>query len=188
MTTINAPTEPLSGPLVGVNERNDKPLKGDKTNLRSMVTIWDRTEHQLRPHESFKPEALRRRDIHLVPEDAPRTPKMAKPPSWSETPGMPCVPLDDLGPGEWDLHWDPMRWRKVPERVASERAAALCAGCPVRTECLEAAMTEERGLSHHSRFLVRGGMTPKGRAALARADVPARVVTTGYQTDESGSS
>ena len=161
MTTLPCPQTGTQTPSRGVIEPNDRLPKGDKTALRSMVTIWDRTEHQLRPHESFKPEALRRRDIHLVPEDAPRTPKMAKPPAWSETPGMPCVPLDDLGPGEWDLHWDPMQWRKVPERITTERAKALCAGCPVIRECLEAAMTEERGLSHHSRFLVRGGMTPK---------------------------
>lgn len=45
-------------------------------------------------------------------------------------------------------------------------AAARCAGCPVVAECLSAAMTEEAGLSAGNRYAVRGGLSPKERAAL----------------------
>ncbi|MFF0426888.1 WhiB family transcriptional regulator [Streptomyces sp. NPDC004520] len=49
-------------------------------------------------------------------------------------------------------------------------AQAVCAGCPVREECLAEALAEEGGLGTNSRYGIRGGKTPTGRHALyARA-------------------
>ena len=48
----------------------------------------------------------------------------------------------------------------TPRRVCKE-------WCPVRRECLEAAMVEEYGYCRQLRFGVRGGMTPAERAGLA---------------------
>lgn len=47
-----------------------------------------------------------------------------------------------------------------------KRAAALCAGCPVVSACLDDALAQEAGLGYRARHLVRGGLTPKGRAAV----------------------
>lgn len=44
----------------------------------------------------------------------------------------------------------------------------ICAACPVQTECLEAALTEEGNLWAGGRFGVRGGTTPRERARIAR--------------------
>jgi hypothetical protein len=50
-----------------------------------------------------------------------------------------------------------------------EQAVALrvCASCPVRTECLRAALAEEEGLRAVDRFGVRRGLAPRQRARLA---------------------
>ena len=48
-------------------------------------------------------------------------------------------------------------------------AAVRCEGCPVIEQCLSAAMAEEAGLSAGSRYAVRGGLSPKERAALELA-------------------
>jgi len=48
-----------------------------------------------------------------------------------------------------------------------EEALRVCGLCPVRSECLEAAMEEEAGQFHgYGRFGIRGGMTPTERAHL----------------------
>ena len=46
-------------------------------------------------------------------------------------------------------------------------AKGYCLGCPVRTECLDAAMAEEVGDSTR-RAGIRGGLNPKERSGLAR--------------------
>lgn len=46
-------------------------------------------------------------------------------------------------------------------------AKAICAACPVRALCLEAAMTREGNAAHHFRAGVWGGLTPNQRGALA---------------------
>ena len=56
------------------------------------------------------------------------------------------------------------------ERMKAGQAAELCAGCPVIAECLSSAMDEEHGLSSGNRYGVRGGLSPKERAAIAFAD------------------
>lgn len=51
-----------------------------------------------------------------------------------------------------------------PERGASTREAkAVCAGCPVRLECLEHALT------HNERFGIWGGLSRRERERLTRA-------------------
>lgn len=48
-------------------------------------------------------------------------------------------------------------------------AAYLCGGCPVRLDCLDAAMDIEGGEGASGRGTVRGGMGPKERADLYKA-------------------
>lgn len=51
-----------------------------------------------------------------------------------------------------------------PEDYATARP--VCAACPVRQECLDAAMAEERGLSVSFRAGIRGGLGPHERTAI----------------------
>lgn len=54
-----------------------------------------------------------------------------------------------------------------PSTGKSERPAKrICATCPVRVECLEAAMVEEAGIILSYRFGVRGGYGPRDRFKL----------------------
>lgn len=133
-----------------------------------------RTEAQVRPHDGFAPEAIMPKEMNLV-SSGERTKRLARPPAWMPPSGAPCVPLDKLGPKtagalqylgrkEWEVHWE------IPsgdQRYADEHAAEKCAGCPAREACLEAALEEEGDLAPGGRFLIRGGMTPKGRWRLA---------------------
>lgn len=52
---------------------------------------------------------------------------------------------------------------------SSTRARAICIRCPVRTACLDDAMTREGNSDRHHRSGVWGGLTSNQRAALARA-------------------
>lgn len=61
--------------------------------------------------------------------------------------------------------------------LSAGQAAKLCEGCPVKEQCLSDAMEEERGLSAGNRHTVRGGLSPKERAAL---DVAARECVRGH--------
>jgi hypothetical protein len=82
--------------------------------------------------------------------DGGRTPQLAVPDGWT---------VEAKCAGDWD---------QFDETVGlnTGEAAARCAGCPVIAECLSAAMSEEAGLSAGSRYLIRGGLSPKERAAL----------------------
>lgn len=51
-------------------------------------------------------------------------------------------------------------------RRACEAAFIICYGCPVRSECLEDALTQERGLPVSRRFGVYAATTPQQRDAL----------------------
>lgn len=53
---------------------------------------------------------------------------------------------------------------------ALARAKAVCATCPVRVQCHEAAMAEEAGAAESRRFGVRGGITPGQRYSIWRRD------------------
>jgi WhiB family redox-sensing transcriptional regulator len=51
-----------------------------------------------------------------------------------------------------------------PEKGGSTtEARKVCSGCPVRLQCLDAAMRDEQGKSHDSRHGVRGGLSPRAR-------------------------
>lgn len=115
-----------------------------------------RTEAQTGRHEGFTPEYIGRRDYRALVSDA-RTMILANPPEWA-TEELPCVVARD--------EWSKDRKLKHFEARTDKQAAELCKGCPVLEKCLDAALDEERGLSAQWRFLVRGGLTPKGRANL----------------------
>jgi hypothetical protein len=119
------------------------------------VMSHHRTEAQLRPFEGFSPdEIVPRNGVHLVSEGE-RHLQLAKPYPWTWRDDINCL-------GEYE----------ATDTTNRAEAAKLCAGCPVLSQCLESAMEEEvnsdgEPLSHHSRFLVRGGLTPRGRVELA---------------------
>lgn len=133
--------------------REPAPSSGSGAHIKPVE--WTRTEHQLTSHESFAPEALvLRGDLAIVGGEG-RTMQLAKPAEWT-TPDMPCVQRVPTGN------------QKDPYDTNDRRVAKLlCAGCPVRQECLDDAMADEEGLGARSRYLVRGGLTPWGRAELA---------------------
>jgi hypothetical protein len=70
--------------------------------------------------------------------------------------------LAECGPGDTELFFskDPMEKRA---------ALAICADCPVVSECLAEAMSQERGVDLHGRYGIRGGTTPVERRELARS-------------------
>lgn len=60
-----------------------------------------------------------------------------------------------------------------PESTDEQRRALrfirpMCAGCPVRLDCVQSALREEAGKDQSHRFGIRGGTTPKERLAMAR--------------------
>lgn len=83
----------------------------------------------------------------------------ATPPTWTE---------DAICQHEWPhpmarAHksmWD-------ADHLNEEAAASLCEGCPIIEACLSAALEEEGTLIARHRYGIRGGKTPKARAALA---------------------
>lgn len=75
--------------------------------------------------------------------------------SWSEDAA--CRGMD-IG---W---WYPTRG----DRLASAVARMICRSCPVRGECLAAALAEEAEVAW--RYGVRGGLTAGERSSLARAE------------------
>lgn len=116
---------------------------------------WDRTEHQVAPFEGFKPEEVSPRAPMNPTSAAGYTLRLAEPPKWAQRDDLPCTKLVPTRNG-----LDPF------DTNSKATALALCAGCPVRQECLEAALAEEGTLRGRNRYLVRGGLTPKQRAKL----------------------
>lgn len=144
------------------NQREAFGLGGGSGVVR--VVEWTRTEHQVSPHEGFASGLVWTRGEDAPRASAPATLLLAVPPDWAQVDGKPCterVPRHNE-PDPYDTS-DP------------EKAAALCAGCPVRPECLEAALEEEGDLAARSRWLVRGGLTPKDRA-----ESPKPITRTGF--------
>lgn len=120
------------------------------------------TSTQLKPYESFLPEALEVRtisgDTGSISSAGEKTLRLAKPPNWMQRDDLPCIGQDDRVGEPYDC-----------TDVRNLRKRGLCEGCPVRANCLEDAMAEELGLySKGSRHMVRGAMTPGQRASLAR--------------------
>lgn len=122
---------------------------------------WSRTEHQLKPHEGFAPQAIEPREPLSLVAGEGYTMRLAEPPKWAQRDDLPCIARVPKG-NQPDLY----------DTTDPRRARALCAGCPVKQACLDDAMADEAGLGPRSRWLVRGGLTPQDRAALeaARSD------------------
>ena len=120
---------------------------------------WTRTEHQLASHESFAPEHIGGRADLAVSSAPLPTMRLAVPPPWTHRDDLPCTQRVPKGNA------------KDPYDTNDKRAAKkLCAGCPVIQACLDDALREEEGLGPRSRYLVRGGYTPRGRARLTSPD------------------
>lgn len=127
------------------------------------------TEHQLRPFDGFKPEEVGTRQPPAPSASDKPSLRLAVPPAWAQRDDMPCIgdwkTYDEVGIGTGDYQGS--------GKGDPERATTLCAGCPVRQACLDAALTEERNeegkpLSWQYRFGVRGGLTPFGRFLVTK--------------------
>lgn len=119
------------------------------------VVEWTRTEHQVKDHDSFTPEAIHVRGDDHFASDAPPTMLLATPPKWAHRDDLPCTKTVPKGNAR-----DPY------DTADKAKAKALCAGCPVQRECLDDAMEQEHGLGGKSRYLVRGGLTPHQRGRI----------------------
>ena len=62
---------------------------------------------------------------------------------------------------------DPDIWFSF-DQDTQHYAASLCRECPVRQECLRAALEYEQGHSASFRFGIWGGKTPEQRARIRR--------------------
>ena len=80
-----------------------------------------------------------------------------------------CVGLDGEG------FFPTGTWQGPNEsRQAYAVALRVCIRCPVREQCLDAALAEEGPSSRHNRYGMRGGMTPGQRRAAYEARVEAQ--------------
>lgn len=74
--------------------------------------------------------------------------------------------LFDLADEQCRARWDSMR---EPEQVIAtqiiDAAVTVCQSCPVRDACLADTTAIEGNEKPHNRYSVRGGLTPKERAA-----------------------
>lgn len=65
---------------------------------------------------------------------------------------------------------DPDLWHPIgttgPALLQTAQAKAMCARCPVRHDCLEAAMNAEGGQARDGRHGIHGGLTGGERHAL----------------------
>ena len=154
---------------------------GDLTLHRQDPANMLRTENQVLPHDGFKPEAVMVKSPIQIQGMGTPTFRLAKPPAWAEAGDMPCVPPSHGASRPATEHRSTLAVpttgydlrRKFMDKwdTGSEiEAQALCAGCPVREECLAAAIEEEHGLSANNRYLVRGGLTPSGRVQLEQQE------------------
>lgn len=82
-------------------------------------------------------------------------------PVWTPDQQVPCAAAPDM--------WveDEGKGRGTYTSHEAKFAIEVChTGCPVRMECLDAALTEERGQSGSFRSGIRGGLTPMQRVRL----------------------
>lgn len=122
------------------------------------VTEWSRTEHQVPKHQSFASGVVWTKGDHMDPKaDAPATMRLAEPPAWAQRDDLPCTQLVPKGNA-----------KDVFDTNDRKVARALCAACPVRQACLDDAMEFEEGLGPRSRYMVRGGYTPRERGLRAQ--------------------
>ena len=66
-------------------------------------------------------------------------------------------------------------WYVDPEGAGTgmqrRTAIRICGDCPVKTQCLNAAMRLEQGMGRTSRFGIWGGLTPTQRALMDAAHI-----------------
>lgn len=122
---------------------------------------WIRTEWQVSLAEGFAPGFIEPREPVELRTDGEYTPQMAKPPAWTHRDDLPCTSRVPKGnqPDPYDT-------------TDEFKAKALCAGCPVKRECLMDALEFEGDLVARSRWLIRGGKTPEQRATLSKYLLP----------------
>lgn len=82
-----------------------------------------------------------------------RTLQLATPPGW--TAEAKCL-------GRYDGKWD-------RDYLKEKECRALCAGCPVLSQCLTKALEDEGDVVARNRYGVFGGLGPVGRARLDEA-------------------
>lgn len=116
---------------------------------------WIRTEHQVSSQEGFAPGYIEPREPVVLSTADARTPQLAKPPAWTHRDDLPCTTRVPSG-NQPDLY----------DTSDEHMAKLLCAGCPVKRECLAEAMLDEGDLGPRARWLVRGGKTPEQRASM----------------------
>lgn len=139
------------------------------------------TAVQVPAHQGFASEAIHTRTTPHVKSDTTHTMRLATPAPWAQRDDLPCLKTWEQSYDEACADGHP---RKVNPfdldagaRISDKDAKALCFGCPVLDECLEAALAEEvdhrpatngKPLGAQHRYGVRGGMSPRGRADLAK--------------------
>lgn len=136
----------------GITNSTVRMVRADAGDRQLKPIEWVRTEYQIGRQEGFAPEAIAPRDPPPPSGSNKPTMRLATPPAWTHRDDLPCV------------KWVPKGNQPDPYDTSDRLVArALCAGCPVKAQCLADAMEEEAGLSAGSRYLVRGGLTPRGR-------------------------
>jgi hypothetical protein len=80
----------------------------------------------------------------------------------------PSTQLTADGSGDWRdraacVGDNPNEWDEC-----TQYAREVCRACPVAIQCLDAAMTAERGFPYSGRSSLYAGLTPLDRARLAR--------------------
>lgn len=126
---------------------------------------------QLKPHESFQPEAVAPREPMRLTVGEPLEAFKATPPDWTDRPDLPCS-------GRWH-EWDEPNatlYRKV--------VLPGCLSCPVRDPCLESALEEEKGLGAAFRAGVRGGLLPRDRVRAEKGLRPMSHCSKGHPWTE----
>jgi WhiB family redox-sensing transcriptional regulator len=63
------------------------------------------------------------------------------------------------------LGWEPETWTETDDPRGA--AGQVCRHCPVREDCLAAALAEEAGRGRRSRHGIRGGLGPAARYRLS---------------------
>lgn len=67
----------------------------------------------------------------------------------------------------------PASWTSAEGQLLTQLAQRICGACPVRLQCLDAAITAEGGRSSDNRFGIIGGLTPLERLRAYRRRIAA---------------
>lgn len=85
----------------------------------------------------------------------------------------PFIPLpawldDAICGGMFDVMVPPENLSPAGAAAAYKRARAVCADCPAKAQCLQAALDEEGTIDKAGRAGIRGGLTPDERMKISR--------------------